>query len=161
MSAPTIHPTGTCFDDALEFVLSLAPDEHELAAQIEALEDTVRIVHAICLGHDASEHYAHAWVEHLHAGYMVCWQAGTFDGARIYFAIDRKDFYRGYQVARTVKYTLRQAAVENLASGHMGPWDPELYALANKAGEGNRILGRFEGVSPRFMLHDLRGAADD
>lgn len=64
----TIHPTHTCFDDALELIELLVKEHPELK---EDIGENMLIVHAICLMPDGSP-YAHAWVEDKKDG--ICMQ---------------------------------------------------------------------------------------
>lgn len=128
-----ILPTHHCFDDALELV-ALRVKESPALAYGHALT----LVHGIAHGHvdgpRPGEPYAHAWVEEG----ARCWDAGLVDGQRIYYAVSRDDFYQARGVTDTTRYTPRQAALENLRSGHFGPWQPAYLALV---GRDRRVFG--------------------
>jgi hypothetical protein len=115
-----LHPTHTCFDDAVEFVEAMvragAPEASELV-----------IVHAVCraefdgIGRD----YAHAWVEH---GDQV-FDAFLLEGARFYAIFPRDWFYARRDVQRAIGYSLQAAYRENQRTVSFGPWDPDLLEL--------------------------------
>jgi len=101
----TIYPTYECFNDALEFLLLHS--------------GRLMLVHGICLYPDDGHKYAHAWVEQ--DGRFVIF-AGIHLGKHKYFAALRAEYYTDAKVQEATKYTPREAAMENLRSGHYGPW---------------------------------------
>jgi hypothetical protein len=119
----TIRPTHHCFDDALDYI-----EMRVLGDPALARGETLIVVHAICLtpeGPNAGEPFAHAWCEE---GAAV-WDAGILDGCRIFFQVERAEWYRKMRPVRTTKYTIREACEENYRTNHYGPWDPVYRAL--------------------------------
>jgi len=124
-------PTGTCFDDALEYL-----NERVLADPSLAERSTLVLVHGIARSTDgADEPYAHAWCEE--AG--QAWDAALWNGQRIYYAVARAAFYEARRIADATQYTIRQACLLNYATRHYGPWLPRYRALC---GQGGRVMGR-------------------
>lgn len=123
-----IRPTFHCFDDALELI-----NERVLEDPAGAPWPHLRLVHGLARGENG-DRYAHAWVEEDDR----CWDAGLVDGQRIYYAVPHDEFYEARQIHRTTVYTVRQACLENLTSGHYGPWRWEYRACC---GRGDRIVG--------------------
>lgn len=123
----TIYPTGSCFDDALDFVEARVRQRPRLARTSDLL-----VCHGICIipsgNPEAGELYAHAWVEEG----QVVWQGGILDGERIYFATQRDQFYIRLQVQDVTRYTLRQVWEENRRTRHFGPWESRYEALCRK-----------------------------
>lgn len=153
----TIRPTLSCFDDAFAWVEQMLDG----GASPNALRYAARVVHGICVGTGVSTghgpiQYGHAWIEQWWEPIYVCWQRGHLDDCDgtpprdMFYAIERDAFYRGMGVQRALTYTMQQAADLNLRTGHLGPWDRQLYALVQRhAGlAGERIVGMWEGASP-------------
>lgn len=122
----TLHPTGRCFDDALEFL------ENEARRGL-TLEQAKRLclVHGVCLSADGHL-FAHAWVE---SGDDMVISAGLLRGKRIFYKMDRATYYAKWCVEEAHRYTLEQASSENYRSGHFGPWRPDYLALCKDAGD--------------------------
>lgn len=150
----TIVPTHSCFDDAIEFFELFLGDLRRAAT-------VFRVVHGVLRGHDEGEPYGHGWVEQLpgtdfglidfRPPARVVWQGGLIDGARVYFALDRSDFFRGYGVQRFWSYTLQEAVEHNMRSGHYGPWQPEVRELVLSKAAG-RIVGRAQCGAPLAVI---------
>lgn len=109
----TVYPTHKCFDDALDFLGELAKQENPMLHSGRLL-----LVHAIVLDDKGQEH-AHAFVEQDEKFVIF---AGIHKGKLKYFAATVKEYYADARVKETTKYTPKQAALENLRSGHYGPW---------------------------------------
>jgi hypothetical protein len=120
-----IEPTFTCFDDALELINERV---HEDPTTVE----TLTLVHGLATG-ARGDVYAHAWVEDGEH----CWDSGQVDGQRVYYAVVRAEFYAARQIVGSTRYTVREACLANLQSGHYGPWRPEYRMLCG----GRRITG--------------------
>jgi len=132
----TILPTHTCFDDALEFLNAILKYEG-----VERLLG-VRVVHGICLapeGVQIGQPFAHAWCEEDGS----CIQAGLVEGEKVYFGVDRAEFYAMLRPQDTTTYTPEEAVAQNFASGHFGPWEDRYRAIIK---HGDRTV--FEGESP-------------
>ena len=110
----TIYPTHECFNDALEFLGELAKQQNPLLHSGRLI-----LVHGTCLHPKDGHEYAHAWVEQDEKFVIF---AGIHNGKHKYFAASRAEYYNDAKVQETTKYTPRQAAQENLRSGHYGPW---------------------------------------
>lgn len=128
----TILPTHHCFDDALDFINALL-----MGGETERL-DGVRVVHGLCLapeGPKAGSPFAHAWIEE--AG--KCVQAGLLEGQKdkFYFGIDRAEFYAMLRVQVTTVYTVPEALVKNVSTGHFGPWESSYRAIIK---DGDRAV---------------------
>ena len=115
----TIHPTHSCFDDAIE--------------RLQELGGAATLVHAICIGDDGTR-YAHAWVEH--DGQV--WDSGKLaDGRRVTYAVALLEYDTARRVQQKWRYTILEMLRENRLHHTFGPWVPELRALC-----GRRIVGR-------------------
>jgi hypothetical protein len=128
-----LRPTGRCFDDALEFlehVISTVsrPVDPERAAEIL---DRFTVVHGICQQPIGSP-YAHAWVEE---GPDKIWQGAILEDQRVFFAVERKQFYTDREVLESTRYSWREAMKANWESNHYGPWEQKYLALCRAEGE--------------------------
>lgn len=131
----TIRPTGSCFDDALDFL-------SERVKRDPCLWDdsTLRLMHGIAVAGSQSDgslaegqRYAHAWVEEeLVPGQVVAWDCGLLNGGRIYFSVARDEFYAGRQIQHVTAYTPRGAYDENRRTAHFGPWVLEYVLLCKR-----------------------------
>jgi hypothetical protein len=120
-----IHPTGHCFDDALEILVQLLTEEHVPPAKL-------LLVHGICLMDDNCR-FAHAWVEQD----GQCLFLGRYQGDTVLCTVDRADFYRRLRVQERTKYTPQQAARENERTCSYGPWKPRYLALTRPGEEAH------------------------
>lgn len=107
-----VHPTHTCFDDALD-IFDHVP-----------ISDNYVVVHGIC--NAPAGPFAHAWVEERG---KIIWQGGILDGRRGYYAMSLGLFYMHFAITKTSRYSIKQAAYLNGASGHYGPWRDEYKQL--------------------------------
>ena len=124
-SSLTILPTYSCFNDAIEYIEEIAKADQQRALGLV-------LVHAIVVMPDGPEEgtlYSHAWVED---GELV-WQAGMWNGQRVYFSCLRVEYTRFMRVQDSTRYNLYELYIENRKSGHYGPWKPEYQALCRKA----------------------------
>lgn len=134
-------PTHHCFDDALDYI------ESRVKAEPALLRSTALIlVHGIAIapnGPHQGEPYAHAWVEEsgecIDSG-IIKGQTGISDGQRVWYRVERDEYYASHQVQQTTRYTVREAWAANFTAGHYGPWEPQYAALC---GSG-RIFGSVE-----------------
>lgn len=133
----SIRPTGTCFDDALDFITECLKTEDRLARL-----ETLVLVHAIAIippsGVNAGERFAHAWVEaEDDSGEPVVWQSGlvmvregeSYVEAKAYYSAERQSVYETLRVERTWRYSLHEAREANQRHVTYGPWEPELLEL--------------------------------
>ncbi len=118
-----ILPTGSCFDDALDFLEGLAKEHNPILRTGRLL-----LVHAICLAPDGHE-YSHAWVEQDEKFVIF---RGIWLGVKNYFAASIDEYYRDAKVKDTTKYTPQQACIENHNSGNYGPWVERYKKLCGK-----------------------------
>lgn len=120
----TIYPTGTCFDDALDYLVTRVKADPRIAH-----ERRVRLAHGIALIPEgqpgAGERFAHAWVEEADH----CYTMGILRGERVLVVHEHDAFYLRLRIERVTHYTIRQAYLENLRTNHYGPWKPEYLAL--------------------------------
>lgn len=125
-----IRPTHHCFDDALELINDLLLERPD-----RAHDPALGLVHGIAVGNgqgvDVGHRYAHAWVEDGD----LCWDSGLLNGQRIYFPVTRDKFYASRGIVQTTRYSIEQAWLENVRSGHYGPWQPEYRALCKGQGD--------------------------
>jgi hypothetical protein len=126
-----IYPTGTCFDDALDYLVCRVLEDPRLIKGRRLL-----LVHGIGLipadaAYRATPNapFAHAWVEEAD----VCWTTGLLNGERVLVRHDRGDFYRRLRIQSTTVYTPRQAHRENVRTNSFGPWRAEYLALCRNA----------------------------
>lgn len=134
MTAGTILPTQTCFDDVLDHQVGLLQSVRQ-ADRATALRQF--IVHGICLapeGVHAGEPFAHAWVEDDEARLVS--EAGLLNGTRIWWSAARDEWEAMMRVQQRTRYTLQGAVLLNHATGHYGPWVPAYRALCG----GGRVF---------------------
>ena len=123
----TVHPTRTCFDDAMDFM------ELHYKTLAQLCDERYIIVHAICLMPDGRP-YAHAWVEDNKKG--ECIFGGIINGQKVYLFAEKADYYECQQVQDTTKYTIKQAMMENLLSYSYGPWEQKYLSLTSNFQNG-------------------------
>ena len=111
-----VLPTHTCFDDALDLLVTILQKHPDAANTGEFL-----LVHAICHRPEAGGAFAHAWVENEH-GTGFAFQFGILNGKRELFAQPVKDHYARLTPSDITKYTPRQAWEENRRHENYGPW---------------------------------------
>jgi hypothetical protein len=108
---PQIIPCGECFSYANGFVTEKNIPMEEW--------DEVIIVHG--LAHNRwpdpgeREWYEHAWVEYK--GHAYDWQTSWREPLTI------EGFYDFYEPKDIRRYTVEEAAIQGLRSGHHGPWE--------------------------------------
>jgi hypothetical protein len=120
------RPTGTCFDDALEFVIEANVPRSNWYKYT--------IVHGVCVAPDGHR-YAHAWIERGELAIQV-----MLDGEeRFALSLPRGEFYTYYRVRLTTRYTVREAAEENRRTGHYGPWLEQYRQLLGRDNEPRRV----------------------
>ena len=122
----TIHPTHTCFDDAVEFIEELIKEHPD---KLEDIKTSLLLVHGICLLPNG-QRYAHGWVEDNKTD--SCYFKGIVESECVFLQADRPGFYENFKVQETTKYTLWQVHLENMLSGTFGPWDKKYLALTGK-----------------------------
>lgn len=118
-----IHPTHTCFDDALDHI--------EKLLMVRKLPPTLvardyRLVHGLyrCQTAD-SDHprtIAHAYVLEKPKG--LVWQDGYQDGERITYGITRAEFHSLMKPLHETSYSMLQAYKMNIKHNNYGPWLP-------------------------------------
>ena len=116
------RPTGTCFDDALDFVSELLAASTG-DAKLRWIQQLI-IVHGICITPDG-EPYAHAWVEHLEK----VWQGTLLQGQRAFYPTQREKFYEERRVMESTRYTVREAMRMNEQHDNFGPWEERYLRL--------------------------------
>lgn len=125
-------PTHHCFDDALEFI-----SERVLRDPSEMTAGRLVLVHGIAIlpeGPEAGQPFAHAWVEEAEAAGVVLWQAFLMNGERVWLGAQLEEIYTQLQVGQTWRYSVPEAAVQNMLHVNFGPWAPELQGLLRKKG---------------------------
>lgn len=128
----TIYPTFDCFTDAMDFLDHVAREDPEVA-------ERVVLVHAVCIS-DCGREFAHAWIEDTkHSMAIFC---GIYMDQKIYLAAPLANFYIGYTVKESTRYTVKEAIEENLRTFNFGPWEEKYITLCNKGEKGmDRVLG--------------------
>lgn len=121
-----IHSTGTCFDDATQMLERwIFGNENK-----EDWHNLVKVAHGICK-HENGHEYAHAWLEKIGPEFVEVWQGGLIKGVRIDYCVERREFYKELSVRDVTLYSLREFALENVRTGHCGPFRADLDALTN------------------------------
>jgi hypothetical protein len=70
----------------------------------------------------------------------MCIFCGFYMGGKNYFAAPMENFFKGYTVKKSTRYTVEEAMRENLRTGHFGPWEKKYDDLCGPKG-ANKILG--------------------
>jgi hypothetical protein len=143
-----VHPTFSCFDDAMEFIEYVAKEHKQDDLSM------IKLVHGLFTGNDNKSH-THAWVED--SSMEVAIFAGMWKGDKIYFYSPIDQFYSSHKITETTKYTLREAAEKNLTHQTFGPWEPKYVALCGDGhyetvGSGEMKLGTV-GRLPNKEVH--------
>lgn len=142
---PTIYPTHSCFDDAMEFI------EHEVgtdALSNPTVEHGFRIVHAV-MRMPSGRRYAHAWCEDIPNRFV--WQRGIIDGVSTWYAYRLADWFAVMQVDLHTRYTLRTWCELNAQTGHYGPWRREYLELA-RDGDARTLGTERREADPRLLV---------
>jgi hypothetical protein len=101
---------GHCYHNAYIWLL----DRPEL------LEDHY-VVHGLVY-HEQTGRHGHAWIETTIEGIEFVYDNGDF--------IPKVLYYQWGDVSYTVKYTLKQASILAVLTGHSGPWDETILKAA-------------------------------
>lgn len=122
----TIHPTGRCFDDAMDFLeyLSLSGTDSS------AMRARYRLVHGIYHGQTASgqqQRFSHAWVWDLALNTAI--QCGFINGEELAYHITLDAFRENLRMEHETVYTVDQVAALNRQHNTYGPWEPAYLAL--------------------------------
>lgn len=119
----TIFPTGTCFDDALEWLTELVK-----RSPLRGFTPNLFLCHGICLMHGIDP-YSHAWVEE----FGMVWFSGVIEEDKAMIKCDLKEFYDHFHVTEQVtKYTPWQAVEQNHAAENYGPWEQRYIDLTRE-----------------------------
>lgn len=112
----TVHPTHTCFDDALELFMVFAKNQ-----RIRPM-----LVHAICQKEDGSK-FSYAWVERDGVVYF----AGLVNGKKYGFECELPAYYGKFGVLEHTKYSFEDLLdmVKQNPSLKAGPWKKEYQEL--------------------------------
>jgi hypothetical protein len=111
-----LYSTGTCFDDAMDFLEETCKED--MVAFVKN-EDLFRLVHAI-VDPDLGDPYSHAWVEYEE---KFVWSGYMFNNERIFVETPIKKFYERLNVKVSKKYTIKEMLNLNKISGTYGPWE--------------------------------------
>jgi len=112
-----MKPSGTCFDDALDYFL-IVPVE---------LRESHTVVHAIC--QRFGELFAHAWVEYSDGARRYFFEGVRVDGVKGYRCLTPTEHASRFIVVETTRYTFAEALAENARHDTFGPWIPRYLAL--------------------------------
>lgn len=124
---PIINPTGTCFDDAAEFVEQLVT-----AGEITKGDHaTLRIVHALCVA-PTGEVYAHGWLEYQRPDGDIVIFCGIAGDRKQYFIAWADEYYDQFEPVDVTRYDLASAAYENIEHRTTGPWEDRYIAKTGK-----------------------------
>lgn len=148
-----VRPTGTCFDDALDFLEELSKTG---VSKKELIRDFV-LVHGICMTPTVpSVQFAHAWVEWRQ---QLVFQRGIVDGQVLTYSMPLSQFEQRFNPVKTTRYTVAEAARRNAETNSYGPWEPE-YAALTREGADRRVLGAVQAdVAVYGREQPMRGAA--
>lgn len=136
--SPSLMPTGSCFDDALEYLEHLSRSNPQMLVEHQALW----LVHGLCRARNAEGTiYAHGWVEL--DGH--CIEAGLLYGNRIYYGVRTDRYYAKRNVIQATAYRMVDVLAENERTNNYGPWQQE-YLDHCLNGRPARILGKVEGI---------------
>lgn len=125
-------PTGTCFDDTVEYMLK-APSP-----------DAV-LVHTICSSNATSPPFVHAWVEHAD----MIFTCGLYNGEKVFFGVNKFDFRGRLSIRYEVRYTFQQMTQHLLSTLTSGPWDHEV----------NAIIDARKGTTPTMVAMGVLNAS--
>jgi hypothetical protein len=122
-------PTGTAFDDALDWLQV----SEQLGVPLLELERRAWVMHGICLSPVSDEPFAHAWV-HLRERPSVVLATPTGDGddtpfGLVYFEASQRAFDVYFRPQLVTRYTVRECIEQNALHEHYGPWLPEYIEL--------------------------------
>lgn len=114
-----IYPTGTCFDDAMDWFMKNYKDKNNLL-----------LVHAIC-EKDDGELYSHAWCEHDNQAFGF--GLIEHEGEQVFccYCTDIKDYYDYFKVKKKSKYDITKVLLNNVLYKTYGPWRQEYLELCH------------------------------
>jgi hypothetical protein len=121
----TLLPTGTCFDDAADYINHLVISTDD--AGIHKLNTKIKIVHAICTLENG-EPYAHAWLEVN----GTCYFGAILEhsGEKVQARVPKEEYYPSLGIQKKLYYSLKESVrLEKIVHGYPGPWDPEIRNL--------------------------------
>lgn len=128
-------PTGTCFDDALDYVSVLLKD-----AGCYTERKKILTTHYVChglVGPD-DDPIAHAWVE---VGDDV-WISGLWRGKQVFTSLPRSDYYASMGARDITRYTCQEVVDLNRKSNHFGPWEERYVERCRKPEDPVRVIGK-------------------
>jgi len=114
---PVVKPSGTAFDDALDYFVLVPPQ----------LRAEHYVVHAIC--EIRGKRFAHAWVEYMQGSTLYRFEGVLVDGARGYRCHRPEAFEKLFSVEQSTRYTFAEVLALNERHNNFGPWLPEYLAL--------------------------------
>lgn len=115
-------PTGTCFDDAAEFILAESQKD-----KTPILEGKMLIVHGICFAANIGM-YAHAWIEFD----GQCFDAKMVDGEKVFVEYEIDRFYRMFDVKKRTKYTIDEFLKQTRIFNITGPFEDSYKMLCKQ-----------------------------
>lgn len=122
MEISEIYPTGTCIDDAMEYL------ERRIYQDIDTARDLI-VVHAICLmplhQPNAGKRFVHAWVEEGD----ICYFMGHTEAGRAVIGAEKASFYEELRPQGVTRYTMEDVYKENQRTRSYGPWKQEYIDL--------------------------------
>lgn len=121
-----LKPTGTCFDDALDYLAVMCRDQLGRQITPEMTEDwEMRLCHGILQRQDGTR-YAHAWVEDEKRKLCFDFRMKR-PGKTVIIEVNMETFYAAFDVEQVSSYTIVEALTLNHKYENYGPW--ELYYL--------------------------------
>ena len=117
---PTVFPTHSCFDDAVEILKKIMEFHPETFPTDEFL-----VVHAIVEPY--GKPMAHAWIEDNYRNKVLF--MGIIHGKREMLSADRMEFYIDIKMKETTKYTPLQAYLAEKRTRQFGPWEEKYQVL--------------------------------
>lgn len=121
-----LYPTGTCFDDAVDYLNDLCSKE---PWKIKWLNKQYKIVHGICLLEDGSP-YSHCWLERANRCYDFRLYGSSIK-EKVMVEYTRIEYYSRFKPQKMLKYSLKDCCDLERTYGYPGPWDAELRKLCN------------------------------
>jgi hypothetical protein len=123
-----LYPTGTCFDDAIDYLNWLCTQE---PWNIKKFNKKYRVVHGICHFEDGRP-YAHCWLEKGNKAMDF----RMYNDKKVMVQYTKGEFISILKPSRAIRYTIQECCdLEKRVHGHPGPWHPEIITLCKDVQE--------------------------
>ena len=136
-------PTGTCFDDSLDFIFD----------KFKNGKIHYNLIHGICQQKNGNL-YSHAWVEDIKNNTFIDFKIIKRQKTCLIFE-NKMDFINEFRPKSWTTYTLWQSLLMNWKWGNYGPWEHGYIGLTKDKKQLKKLGDRPSSKSIRFYKHEI------